>query len=210
MIIGIDEVGRGCWAGPLVAAAVLISDDFTQSALGDWKLGDSKKLTKKQRAITAKELAKHSSVGIGWVSAQQIDKIGLTEANRQAMILAIKQLEYQKASKIVIDGTINYLQSYICDEGSCSASSPCRLCQKIEVVIGADALVPAVSAASVIAKVARDDFMVEQAVIYPEYGFEKHVGYGTKLHTANLEKFGVCDLHRRSYKPIRRLIENRA
>ena len=183
MIVGIDEVGRGCWAGPLVAAAVVLAEPIAG-------LTDSKKLSKLQRKVLAKEIYfKAAAVGLGWTDAKTIDAIGLSAANRQAMEIALAQIT-APYSRIIIDGSYNFL-----------AEVP-----GTETLIGADGLVPAVSAASIIAKTARDAFMVEAAMQYPEYGFDKHVGYGTRFHSDMLKLYGVCELHRRSYKPVQALL----
>lgn len=183
VIVGIDEVGRGCWAGPLVAAAVVLDGDISG-------LDDSKKLSSTKRIQLAKEIyLQAKAVGLGWVSAELIDKIGLSAANRQAMKAALEQIVVPY-DRIVIDGNYNFLHD-----------NP-----QAEAVIGADGLVPEVSAASIIAKVARDSWMVNAAMEYPEYGFDRHVGYGTKLHADMIAQYGICELHRKSYKPIQKIM----
>ena len=185
MIVGIDEVGRGCWAGPVVAGAVLLPEPNTIPGLKD-----SKKLSKKQREkLDAEIRVGAASYGIGWVSAEELDEIGLTAAVGLAMHRALEQVR-GNYSKIVVDGNYNYL-----------ADNP-----QAETLVGADNLVPAVSAASIIAKVARDRFMADAAVQYPGYGFEAHVGYGTAAHLLALKQQGLCILHRRSFKPIQAYI----
>ncbi len=179
LIVGIDEVGRGSWAGPLVAAAVILNDQI--EGLTDSKLLSANKRSKLSNdiLITAK------SYGIGWVSSQEIDLLGLTKSVSLAMKRAVEMIniEYQK---IIIDGNYNFLEDF----------------DNVETLIKADLLIPSVSAASIIAKVARDQFMEEQSVLYPDYGFEKNVGYGTKQHLEALNKYGLTDLHRRSFKPM--------
>lgn len=184
MLVGIDEVGRGCWAGPLVAAAVMLPQT------SQLKLKDSKQLTKQQREkLNAAIRIEALSIGVGWVSAQEIDEFGLTQAVRMAMKHALESIT-APYERVVIDGNFNFL-----------SDDP-----KSEVLIGADAKVPAVSAASIIAKVARDQFMTAAAQKYGNYGFEKHVGYGTALHMEQLRLHGVCELHRRSCKPVRAIL----
>jgi ribonuclease HII len=183
MIVGIDEVGRGCWAGPLVAGAVLLDTPIKG-------LKDSKLLTRVRRERLDAEIRVSAlSFGLGWVSPAEIDRLGLTGAVKLAMERAFKQIAGMY-EKIIIDGNHNFL-----------AHVP-----KTEVLIGADNLVPAVSAASIIAKVARDRFMGEMSVKFPGYGFEKHVGYGTAAHRQSLARHGLCELHRRSFKPIQALL----
>lgn len=181
--VGIDEVGRGCWAGPLVAGAVVLNSHIHG-------LDDSKKLTKRRREILAKEIYTHGKVGLGWVTPQEIDTIGLTKAVGLAMQRAVEELN-TTYDEIIIDGNINYF-----------ADDP-----KARAVIKADGSIPCVSAASIVAKVARDAYMAYDAhAQYPSYGFDTHVGYGTKSHILALETLGVTDIHRRSYKPIMRYV----
>lgn len=182
VVVGIDEVGRGAWAGPLVVGAIQLSKPIDG-------LADSKKLTYKKRLGLVREIYRKSDKwGLGWVDASEIDQHGLT----RAMTLAIERalFGFDEDCEIVIDGTINYLPE-----------NPLARCE-----IAADANVPAVSAASILAKVARDNFMIGQAVRFPNYGFDKNVGYGTKRHIESLKKFGISPIHRTSYKPIQSYI----
>lgn len=185
MIIGIDEVGRGCWAGPLVAAAVGLADEHSIE-----ELNDSKKLSAKKRLKLVGEIRNATtSIGIGWVWPREINAIGLTESVRLAMQRAVDEIELQN-HQIIIDGNYNYLEHIA----------------RTEAVIKADGSVAAVSAASIIAKVARDAYMTQIAYKYPQYGFEKHVGYGTKLHIQALTEHGVLPIHRINYKPIQKFL----
>ena len=184
VIVGIDEVGRGCWAGPLVAGAVVLGQPIAG-------LKDSKQLSKRQREKLAADinlLAK--AVGLGWVDADTIDHIGLSEAVRLAMQRALEQVRVAY-DEVIIDGNSNFL-----------SDNP-----KARTLINADATIPAVSAASIVAKVARDQYMSDIALVYPGYGFEQHVGYGTALHLEKLKLHGVSLLHRRSFKPVRALLQ---
>lgn len=184
IIVGIDEVGRGCWAGPLVAGAVILGEPIEG-------LADSKVLSKNQRERLAKEIeSKAVAYGLGWVAPAFIDMYGLTTSVQRAMQQALVALD-SKYDKVIIDGNYNYLPNE----------------PKASFLIKADAIVPAVSAASILAKVARDNFMVLAAKGFPGYGFEKHVGYGTKFHLAALQKLGVSEIHRKSYKPVRSLLD---
>lgn len=179
MLVGIDEVGRGCWAGPLVAGAVMLQAPISG-------LRDSKKLSKKQRERLDAEIRVQAiAFGIGWVTPQEVDLMGLTKAVQTAMERAVAQIT-DPFEKIIIDGSYNFL-----------ADDP-----RVSVLVRADDLVPAVSAASIIAKVARDTFMKDAAKQYPGYGFESHVGYGTAAHIQALKTLGVCDIHRKSYRPV--------
>lgn len=182
MIIGIDEVGRGCWAGPLVAGAV----ELEQPISG---LTDSKLLSKVKREVLDVQIREQAvQFALGWVWPAEIDEIGLTEAVRLAMRRAIEKLNTND-KEVVIDGNINYLNDI--------PGSSC--------MIKADLTIPEVSAASIIAKVARDTYMTELAATHQQYGFESHVGYGTKQHMQALASSGVIhDVHRMSYKPVAR------
>jgi ribonuclease HII len=182
--VGIDEVGRGCWAGPLVAGAVILEGLIPG-------VRDSKKLTKRQREkLAAIILHQASSCGLGWVWPEELDAVGLTEAVRLAMQRALAEVSIAYEA-IIIDGNLNFL-----------SDNPKSL-----AVVKADDSVPAVSAASIIAKVARDNYMREMSVKYPEYGFDKHVGYGTNGHLQMLKLYGVSDIHRKSFRPIQALLQ---
>lgn len=183
MILGIDEVGRGPWAGPLVVGAVVLGDAVIDG------LNDSKKLTARRRELLAAEIYQHAAaVALGWVSARELDSIGMSAA----LVLATKravaaiQVPYHQ---IIIDGTINFLAGTT--KGAYVTTMP-----------KADGLVPAVSAASIVAKVARDAYMRELMHALPEFGFEKHAGYGTALHRQAIEDHGVTIEHRLSFKPL--------
>ncbi len=185
IIVGIDEVGRGSWAGPLLAGAVIL--DPANPIAG---LTDSKLLSPKKRAVLSSEIILNAlSYGIGWVSAEEVDSMGLTLAVATAMQRALDAIK-TSYDEIVIDGDFNFLMS-----------NP-----KARTLIKADLTVPSVSAASIIAKVARDTYMAEQSRIYPGYGFERNVGYGTRDHSEGLVVNGVCSLHRLSFKPIKKFI----
>lgn len=201
-IVGIDEVGRGCWAGPLVAAAVLWDNTAAlteATASRPLQLRDSKKLSRRQRETAYPIiLSRAVTYGVGWVFPDEIDQVGLSASVRLAMQRALRVLHIVPCcyDQIIIDGNINYLNG---DD----ITQPDRTI----AVIKADDTVPAVSAASVIAKVTRDAYMYEAAKKYPQYGFDRHVGYGTETHRQALQAYGITDLHRVSYAPIRRLLD---
>lgn len=178
--LGIDEVGRGCWAGPLVAAALVLTADIPG-------LNDSKKLSKKRRIELDSVIRENAVVGLGWVTPKEVDKLGLTEAVRHAMQRAIDELSINEYDEIIIDGNYNYLPEL----------------KNSRAVIKADGSIPAVSAASIVAKVARDTYMEQLEEKYSPWQFASHVGYGTAAHIAALKEFGVSDVHRLSYKPIK-------
>ena len=188
MILGVDEVGRGPWAGPLVVGAVVLGEAPIEG------LTDSKKLSAKRRDqldILIREQA--SGWGLGWVHADELDTLGLAESLRVATIRAVEAVN-APYHEIIIDGTINFLKE--------TAKG-----KYVTTLAKADLLIPSVSAASIIAKVARDAFMAEQAVDYPGYGFEKHVGYGTAVHRSAIDTLGITPLHRTSFAPIAKIVK---
>ncbi len=181
--VGIDEVGRGCWAGPLVAAAVVLTGRIEG-------LRDSKKLTAHERTRLDQLIkAQAMCYGMGWVWPEEIDAIGLTKAVSRAMETALSAIDC-KYEEIIIDGSYNFLPLVI----------------RLRTQIKADDSVPAVSAASIVAKVARDAYMAQASAMYPGYGFESNVGYGTAAHILALQQYGVTPLHRQSYKPIKQIL----
>lgn len=185
MIVGIDEVGRGPWAGPVVFGAVVLGDAGIEG------LTDSKKLTKKRREELSAEIhEKAAAIGLGWVSASELDELGMSAALTLACRRALEQITvpYQQ---IILDGTINFLKD--------TGKGPF-----VTTMAKADLLVPSVSAASIVAKVARDRFMADQDEIYPGYSFASHAGYGTAAHRAAIETLGVTPLHRLSFAPLAR------
>lgn len=186
MIIGVDEVGRGCWAGPLVVGAVALTSDIDG-------LTDSKRLSKQQRVRLAELINTHAHVGLGWVSNDELDVIGLSASLHKAARRAVNELKVVLPQQIIIDGNQNFLPD-----------TP-----NVITAIRADVDYPCVSAASIVAKVARDTYMQQQAKRYPNYGFERHVGYGTKQHAEALAAYGVTSLHRTSFAPIRKLVFGR-
>ncbi len=185
MILGIDEVGRGPWAGPLVVGAVVLGGATIEG------LTDSKKLSKKRRDVLDIEIReKAAGFGLGWVPADEIDRIGLSQALKLATRIAVEQIKVPY-NEIIIDGTVNFLAET--GKG-----------KYVTTMKKADLLVPSVSAASIIAKVARDNYMEQQDEIFPGYGFKNHVGYGTAAHIAAIDKLGVTPLHRLSFAPLKK------
>lgn len=183
MILGIDEVGRGPWAGPLVVGAVVLGGAHIEG------LTDSKKLTKKRREILYDEIQeKASGIGLGWVTAKEIDEIGLSAALKLATKRAVQEVK-APFHEVIIDGTINFL-----------AGTPLE--RYVKTMPKADLLVPSVSAASIVAKVSRDRYMATQDAIYDGYAFGSHAGYGTAVHRSAIELRGVTPLHRLSFAPL--------
>ncbi len=181
-MIGLDEVGRGCLAGPVVSAAVGLSE------IPDG-LKDSKKLSKNQRIKIVPNILKRAFfVGIGVVDVNYIDNFGLTESVAMSMQLALLNLKLKDDEyQIMIDGNYNFLKNYLF----------------VKTVIGGDNLINEIKAASIVAKVFRDSLMQQAHHVWPQYGFNKHVGYGTYYHLNQLAKYGPCPIHRLSFKPIK-------
>ncbi len=180
LIAGVDEAGRGPLAGPVVAAAVILNPEKIINGLTD-----SKKLSEKQREALFPLIQEHAFAwGIGSATVEEIDSLNILQASLLAMQRAVFALKHIPHLAL-IDGNI----------------APKLTCMT-KTIIGGDELEPAISAASILAKVTRDREMVLLHETYPQYGFAKHKGYGTKEHLRALEKHGACDIHRRSYAPV--------
>ena len=176
-VCGIDEAGRGPLAGPVVAAAVILPEDIQLPGVND-----SKKITEKKREILFDFVKEHAlAYGIGEASETEIDEINILQATFLAMRRAVEALQIP-ADYALVDG--NRIQG---------------LPVPAETVIGGDGKVLSIAAASILAKVTRDRYMRDMAAQYPEYGFEKHKGYGTKAHYAAIEQYGICPLHRKTF-----------
>ncbi len=191
-ILGIDEVGRGPLAGPLVVGAVILPDPWPE-----WvgELKDSKKLSIKKREKLADLVSKEATVGLGWVMVDELDQVGISEALRLATRRAVEEVQKQKTpfSQIVIDGKVNFLNGTTLEK-------------YVSTKVKADNLIKEVSAASVVAKRARDHYMYEIGVKFPGYGFEQHVGYGTTKQLAAIRELGICPEHRKSFEPIKTMV----
>jgi ribonuclease HII len=184
LIAGTDEVGRGPLVGPVVAAAVILPENYFLEGIDD-----SKKLTEKKREKYFDIINKDAiAVGIGIVDAKTIDEINILEASRLAMKKAIESLKI-KPEHILSDAMKLDNQDIPYTD-----------------IIHGDALSESIAAASIIAKVTRDRMMYDLDKEHPEYGFAKHKGYPTKLHLENLEKYGVLDNYRFSYKPVKEIL----
>jgi ribonuclease HII len=180
-VAGVDEVGRGCLAGPVVAAACILDLERPLPK----GLNDSKKLTAKRRDEIAKQLKDDACVfAIGQVEADEIDQINILEATKKAMRLAIESLG-SPADFLLIDAVeLRHI----------------RLPQK--AIIRGDSISASIAAASVLAKTYRDDLMAEYHHVYPHYGFASHVGYGTAAHFEALRAHGPCSLHRKTFRGV--------
>lgn len=189
MVIGLDEVGRGSWAGPLVFAGVLIPDDFEYLDL----LKDSKKLNFKKRRFLSEKIKINSVHKIVEVDNNYIDKYGLTLASKKACEDILKLMYSPEIISVILDGSINYLRG--------SDYETLTKC-----VIKADASYPCVMAASIIAKDYRDNLMIKISKKYKRYDFENNYGYGTRKHIEALQEIGISEIHRKSFKPIQDLL----
>ena len=178
-IAGVDEAGRGPWAGPVVAAAVVLDPDHIPEGIAD-----SKALDAETRALLFPRIMAHAQVGIGIADVARIDRDNILQATLWAMSEAIGKLA-TKPRLALIDGN----------------KAPSLKCQTRTIVKG-DALCLSIAAASIIAKVTRDRLMIDMAVIHPGYGFERHKGYGTPEHQLAIQRLGVTAFHRRSFKPV--------
>ena len=185
-VAGVDEVGRGPLAGPVVAGAVVLPEGL--SDVPDWliEVDDSKKLTARQRRRCLDEIQTHAiGIGLGIVEREEIDDIGIGDATRQALRRAIDDL-LLRPDYVLAD----YVPLF----------DPGFPCQTIK---GGDATSYSIAAASVVAKVARDKMMEEADHTYPGYGFSRHKGYATPQHLQELADRGPCPIHRRSFAPVR-------
>jgi len=185
-IAGVDEVGRGPLAGPVIAAAVIL--DEAHPILG---LNDSKALSEKRRKILDIQIREKAlAYAFGRAEVVEIDNINILQASLLAMQRAVLKLKISP-HLVLVDG--NH-----CPKLNCS----------VQAIVQGDKSVPAISAASIIAKVARDQEMCELDKIYPNYGFANHKGYPTKIHRQALLKLGVTPIHRRSFAPVRACLQN--
>lgn len=187
IVAGIDEAGRGAWAGPVVAGLVILPDDIFISGLDD-----SKKLAAKKREALYEEITdKALDVSVGLCNSSVIDKKNILKATYMAMKKAVSNMK-MSPDIIFIDGRP------VPDMGFSQVS-----------IVRGDSKSVSIAAASIIAKVTRDRMMEEFSLLYPEYGFEKHKGYGTKLHMKTLDKYGVCPIHRKTFKPVKEVLNKK-
>jgi ribonuclease HII len=184
LVAGVDEAGRGPLMGPVVAAAVILDDLHPIKGLAD-----SKKLTALRREKLYDEIrAKALCFSIAQATAAEIDEINILQATLLAMKRAVEGLRL-KPAKVLVDG--NRIPTLVI---------------VAEAIVGGDALVPAISAASILAKVWRDRWCQEMDLAYPQYGFASHKGYGTAEHLAALRLHGACSEHRRSFSPVAQVL----
>ena len=184
-VCGVDEAGRGPWAGPVSAGAVILNPDDIPPGIDD-----SKALTAARREALAVEIrARAVAWGVGFASPEEIEELNILQATGLAMCRAIEALAVQPKAAL-IDG--NYRFKLPCD---------------IETVVKGDSLSLSIAAASILAKTARDRAMIELDVLYPGYGFARHKGYNSPIHSAALATMGPCAIHRRGWAPIRALLD---
>jgi len=184
LIAGVDEVGRGSWIGPVFSAAVILKKSINKNLLKD-----SKKIPAKERKRLANYIKKNSIYSIGKASIKEIDKLNILQATLLSMKRAINNLKH-KPNIILVDGV----------------HAPKNTSYHFKTIIRGDEKIPAISAASIIAKVARDRYITRLAKNYISYGWHTNFGYGTKKHLGAIYKFGVTNHHRKSFKPMHNIL----
>ena len=186
-IAGVDEVGRGCLAGPVFAAAVILNNNIDVK-----NIKDSKKIPFKKRILLSKYIKKNSIYALGSASVEEINKINILNASLLSMQRALKKLKY-KPSIAYIDGLF----------------VPKNVNMKCKTFIKGDEKITCIAAASIIAKATRDLFMIKLAKKYPKYSWNKNFGYGTADHLLGLKKYGITKHHRKKFKPIHKILMNK-
>ena len=181
---GVDEVGRGCLAGPVFAAAVILNNNINIK-----NIKDSKKIPFKRRILLSKYIKKNSVYAVGSASVKEINKINILNASLLSMQRALKKLK-RKPAIAYIDGIF----------------APKNVNIKFKTFIKGDEKITCIAAASIVAKATRDLFMINLSKKYPEYGWHKNFGYGTKTHMKGLMKYGVTRHHRKNFKPIHNIL----
>ena len=186
-VCGVDEAGRGPLAGPVYAACVALNPSHTIDGLAD-----SKQLSEKQRNILAIEIKHHALAWtVAFATVEEIDRLNILQASLLAMQRAVQSLPL-KPGRVLIDGK----------------HSPALNCE-VQTIVNGDRLIPAISAASILAKTARDAEMLRLHQLYPQYGFDRHKGYPTKAHFRALQQHGSCAIHRQSFAPVKNINLNR-
>lgn len=200
LIAGLDEAGRGPWAGPVFASIVILNAE-QEEYLRSIGVHDSKKVSEKKRKILFDEILKNSTYAkVKYYDVGEIDALGVYIATQEVMKQLVGELETISGElRIKIDGLFPNLE----------LTSSTGEILDFETIIDGDEKEIAISAASILAKVRRDEFMLRLHEKYPQYGFDKHKGYGTKLHQEMLKMHGPSPVHRKSFKPIKDLWENR-
>jgi len=183
-IAGVDEVGRGCLAGPVFAAAVILNNNISTKGIKD-----SKKISFKNRMLLSKYIKKNSTFAIAFASVEEIDKLNILNASLLSMKRALNKLK-QKPSMIYIDGIF----------------APKNLRIKYKTFIKGDEKIISIAAASIVAKATRDQFMIKLGRNFPKYRWNKNFGYGTREHLRSLKKYGITKHHRRKFKPVHNIL----
>lgn len=200
--IGIDEAGRGPWAGPVFAGVVVLNKE-QEAFLVNEGITDSKKLSAKKRERLFPLILQNSILAkVKFIPVEELDKVGIYEATKALIQKLAEEIDFEMLSipvgdaRIMIDGVFPGLE--IRSAKSESLNHEC--------IIKGDEKEPAISAASILAKVRRDAYMMKLHEKFPQYDFARHKGYGTKLHMEMLAKYGPCEEHRRSFKPVREIL----
>ena len=183
-IAGVDEVGRGCLAGPVFSAAVILNEKINKK-----DIKDSKQISFKKRILLSEYIKKNSIYAIGRATVDEIDRINILNASLLSMQRALDKLKH-KPSIAYIDGLF----------------APKNIKIKYRTFVRGDEKITSIAAASIIAKVSRDLFMIKLAKKYPGYGWHKNFGYGTTDHLNGLKKYGVTTHHRKKFKPIHNIL----
>ena len=183
-IAGVDEVGRGCLAGPVFSAAVILNSKINKT-----NIKDSKKIPFKKRILLSKYIKKNSIYAVGSASVEEINKINILNASLLSMQRALKKLKH-KPSIAYIDGLF----------------APKNVNMKCKTFIKGDEKITCIAAASIVAKATRDLFMIKLAKKYPKYSWNKNFGYGTIDHLQGLKKYGITNHHRKKFKPVHKIL----
>lgn len=202
LVIGVDEVGRGPLCGPVVACAAALKNFEITPDDPRWDLvRDSKKVSEKQREKVFSFIQENFYLGLGLCDHQTIDRINILEASFLAMKKAIQELVRSRNQELGVKSEDQ--KTIILVDGNKSIPN---LSMEQKAVIGGDKFVKSISAASIAAKITRDRMMKEFALKYPGYGMEKHMGYGTKVHMDALNELGPCEIHRKSFAPVKKAL----
>ena len=183
-IAGVDEVGRGCLAGPVFSAAVILNNNINTKGIKD-----SKKISFKNRILLSKYIKKNSTFAIAFASVEEIDKLNILNASLLSMKRALNKLKH-KPSMVYIDGIF----------------APENLKIKYKTFIKGDEKIISIAAASIVAKATRDQFMIKLGKNFPEYKWNKNFGYGTDEHIKSLKKYGITKHHRKKFKPVHNIL----
>ena len=183
-IAGVDEVGRGCLAGPVFSAAVILNNNINTKGIKD-----SKKISFKNRILLSKYIKKNSTFAIAFASVEEIDKLNILNASLLSMKRALNKLKH-KPSMVYIDGIF----------------PPENLKIKYKTFIKGDEKIISIAAASIVAKATRDKFMIKLGKNFPEYKWNKNFGYGTEEHLKSLKKYGITKHHRKKFKPVHNIL----